>query len=360
MVMRWLIILVLPMLVQCQSVQPDKSRRFNEIQFLGSHNSYKKAIDPEVMDALAQSDRDVAQSLNYSHLPLPRQLDLGMRQLELDVYYDPEGGRYATPLGLRMARTPSSYDSEVMKRPGFKVFHVQDIDFRSHCPLFRQCLLRVVGWSDQHRDHLPLVITINAKDDVIERPGFARPLPFGDAAWRDLDRTIKETLGDRLFSPDDLRGKHRTLREAVLDGWPSLTRLRGKIMFVLDDSDAKIQGYIDDHPSLRGRAMFVDAPEDTAEASFRIVNDPKRRLAYIQALVRRGFIVRTRADADTVEARTGDMSRFEAALDSGAQIISTDYYVKDGRFGTGYEVHLPGNAIARCNPVLIEHPCNLR
>lgn len=98
--MRWLTLLILPLLVQCQSFAPEKSLRFNQIQVLGSHNSYKKAIDPEVMAMLSQSNPEVARSLDYSHLPLTEQLDLGLRQLELDVFYDPQGGRYAGPFGF--------------------------------------------------------------------------------------------------------------------------------------------------------------------------------------------------------------------------------------------------------------------
>lgn len=357
--MRWLILVVLPLLMQCQSFVPEKPLRFNQIQILGSHNSYKKAIDPEVMSMLSQSNPDVAMSLDYSHLPLDEQLDHGLRQLELDVFHDPEGGRYTEPFGLTVATNPAPFNVEPMRRPGFKVFHVQDIDFRSHCPTFKGCLEIIKSWSDRHPDHIPLVITINAKDDVIDNPEFVTPLPFDKQAWADLDKEIRQVLGDRLYAPDDLRGEYSTLREAVLAGWPTLNELRGKFMFVLDDSEQKIQSYIDGHPSLEGRAMFVDAPEESPEASFRIVNDPRNRLAYIQALVRQGFIVRTRADADTLEARQGDTARLDAALASGAQIISTDYYVIDNRLETEYKAELPGDVVARCNPVLIHGSCKV-
>lgn len=357
--MRWLILLLLPLLVQCQSMSTENTLKFNEIQMLGSHNSYKKAIDPALMTVLSQSNPDVATTLDYAHLPLQAQLDHGLRKLELDVFHDPEGGRYANPFGLQAVKSASPWNQEVMKRPGYKVFHVQDIDFRSHCPLFRQCLAEIRHWSDLHPGHIPLVITINAKDDVIDSPGFVVPLAFDEAAWRALDDEIREELGDKLYAPDDLRGEHTTLRSAVLAGWPTLDSMRGRILLVLDDAPEKIRGYIEDHASLRGRVMFVNAPEESEEAAFRIVNDPKRQLAYIQGLVRQGFIVRTRADADTLEARRGDTSRLKAALESGAQIISTDYYVEDERFGTGYRAGLPGDVVARCNPVLISRPCEV-
>ena len=42
-----------------------------------------------------------------------------------------------------------------------------------------------------------------------------------------------------------------------------------------------------------------------------------------------------------------------AALISGAQVISTDYYQPDPAFGTGYHVQLPGNQPGRWNPLLL-------
>jgi hypothetical protein len=61
----------------------------------------------------------------------------------------------------------------------------------------------------------------------------------------------------------------------------------------------------------------------------------------IPTVVAAGYIVRTRADADTVESRTGDTALREAALASGAQFVSTDYPVPDPDF-TDYFVQIPG------------------
>jgi hypothetical protein len=67
--------------------------------------------------------------------------------------------------------------------------------------------------------------------------------------------------------------------------------------------------------------------------------------------------VRTRADADTVQARTGDTTMRDAAITSGAQFVSTDYPVPDPRFGTGYMVEIPGGMPARCNPISAPAEC---
>lgn len=47
---RWIFVLCLPLLAQCQSATQPLA--FNQIQFMGSHNSYKQAIDPALLDML--------------------------------------------------------------------------------------------------------------------------------------------------------------------------------------------------------------------------------------------------------------------------------------------------------------------
>ena len=86
------------------------------------------------------------------------------------------------------------------------------------------------------------------------------------------------------------------------------------------------------------------------------VNDAVRDFDRIQHLVRSGFLVRTRADADTVEARSGDAARRDAALASGAQYVSTDYPHPEPGL-TGYFARLPGKDIAVCNPVRAADKC---
>ena len=63
-----------------------------------------------------------------------------------------------------------------------------------------------------------------------------------------------------------------------------------------------------------------------------------------------GFLVRTRADADTAEARKNDPKRRDKAFASGAQMVSTDFPVAVPAVST-YSVQLPGGAAYRINPV---------
>lgn len=333
--------------------------KLNQIQVLGSHNSYKEAMDAPIMAQLKQLNAKEALALDYAHVSLTKQLDLGLRTLELDVFYDPQGGKYSHPAGIKdqasFGLTAKPLDTMVMNQPGFKVMHVQDIDFRTNCATLELCLQEILDWSAKHPKHLPIAISMNAKEQAIPiRPDFVVPLRFDDAAFAALDAEILAAIpADRIIRPDDIRGQYETLETAVLaHNWPSIKAAKGKFLFILDGGKKQTDIYRQEHPSLQDRVMFATVPEGQAAAAIIFKNNPLNNQAEIQRLVKAGYLVRTRADAGTQEARKGDYSRFEAALASGAHYISTDYYQIDERFGTGYKIVLPGGKAARCNPVL--------
>ena len=70
-----------------------------------------------------------------------------------------------------------------------------------------------------------------------------------------------------------------------------------------------------------------------------------------------GYLVRTRSDIPTVEAQSGDTTRRDAAFASGAQYVSTDFYVDRADFEAEYVVELPGGGIVRCSPVATSESC---
>ncbi|WP_145710421.1 phosphatidylinositol-specific phospholipase C1-like protein [Chitinophaga japonensis] len=339
---------------------PDKMDNLplNNIQVIGSHNSYKKAIDPPLFRLISEKDSAAARHLDYEHISLSEQLSLGLGNLEIDIYADTLGGRYASPAGLQWCRqygSPAPYDPDGrMQQPGFKVLHVQDIDFRSHCLTFRNCLQELKAWSAAHKDHYPVFITINAKSEAVDKPGFTVPEAFTSRVFDLLDQTILENLGrENLLTPDDVRGAYPTLEAAVLGGhWPTVGAAKGKFIFILDETGEKRAAYIQGHPSLKDRVLFANAAAGTPEAAFMIINDPLNDGDKIRAMVARGYIVRTRADANTEEARRNDASTFKAALQSGAQIITTDYYRPSTHFASPYVVRFDNGGYIRMNPLL--------
>jgi hypothetical protein len=157
---------------------------------------------------------------------------------------------------------------------------------------------------------------------------------------------------EKLITPDEVRGNFGTLEEAVLSGnWPSLDRSKGKFLFVLDENEEKIKRYLSVKSGLKDAMLFVNLKEGNPEAGFRIINDPIQNQGYIQELVKKGYLIRTRADSDTKEARSGDYTKFEKAKASGAQIISTDYYLPSRFFESSYQVSFEGNRFERVNPI---------
>jgi len=330
----------------------------NHIQVIGSHNSYKQPIDPALFGMIKKADSTLAQHIDYSHISLSDQLSMGLQNLEIDIYADSKGGKYAHPKGLDWAGSNSTpYDQEgVMKEPGFKVLHIQDIDFRSSCLTFTKCLQELKSWSQAHPNHNPVFITMNAKDETIDKPGFIAPEKFTPAIYDALDKEIMDYLGARyVITPDNVRGKYKTLEDAVLkNNWPKLKEARGKFVFILDEKGAKTDMYVANHPSLKGRVLFANADPGTPEAAIRIMNNAKQDSAAIKDLVKKGYIIRTRADSDTREARANDRSSFEAAMKSGAQIITTDYYRKSTHFSSDYIISFDGGKYFRENPLFID------
>ncbi len=331
----------------------DDNLKINQIQIIGSHNSYKKAIEPALYKVISAKDSlKQLSGLEYEHIAISEQLTMGLRNLEIDIYADTKGGKYAHPKGLDLAKTDDAYDPDgKMNRPGFKVFHVIDIDFRTSVLTFEDCLKELKKWSDEHPDHTPVFITLEPKDGDANRFGTV-PEMFTPKLFDEADAEIRKYLGNsKLITPDDVRGKYATLEEAVLNGnWPTLKQARGKFLFILDNSDKKRDMYMMGHPSLRERVVFVNAQPGTPEAAAMFRNNPDDDA--IPGLIKKGYIIRTRADADTKEARANDYSHFEAAKKSGAQIITTDYYKPSTFFNSAYHVKFDDGGYFRINPLI--------
>lgn len=314
----------------------------NDISVVGTHNSYKKAMPAKTMAMVRAVSTEIADSLDYAHRPLIEQLDAGARQLEIDVNYDPKGGHYA-----------KGSSDPVLLKPGFKVLHIPGIDNSSSCVLLTECLTIIRSWSDAHPGHVPILLLFNAKDEQYAARGGIDALPFDAAAWDALDAEIRSVMpAKKLIVPDQVQGRYPTLREAVLaDNWPALEKARGRFLFALDETPEKVAAYRGQRRSLEGRVFFINTDEASPAAAYLTLNDPVAEGARIARDVAAGYLVRTRADAETKEARIDDTKRREAALASGAQYVSTDYLWPDERFAGGYTVRLPDGAVARCNPV---------
>lgn len=346
-----------------------KGPRVNELQVVGTHNSYKRETterEQDLYDAAVQKPGEYDATFAYSHAPLVQQLDRQrVRGLELDLYGDPEGGRYDDPLVRRLAGLGPLTDP-AWQEPGIKVMHVADIDYETTCVRFVTCLEQVRDWSSAHRRHVPLFILLELKrtEPQAEQAGGAKSPPWDGAALDALDAEIRSVFSERhLLSPDDVRRRGRTLAQSVQrSGWPRLRRARGKVVFLLDNEPGPIRdAYREGRPSLEGRAVFTNADPDAEDAAFVKRNDPLGAgRDQIRGLVRRGLLVRTRSDVPLETVLGGDTTMRRAAFSSGAQVVSTDFPVPGmaARYDSDYFAALPRGLTARCNRVIAPRGCH--
>jgi hypothetical protein len=325
--------LTLPSAAAARNYNPypnDKKLRLQDVQMLGTHNSYHlrpaRAIIPN-------------EPADYEHPPLDVQLSQqGVRNLELDAF----------------------------NGPTLPVFHSIIVDDRSTCPTIEACLRTVNTWSRANPGHFPLMLFIEPKplptnanpaiQQIIDSYATEHSLSNWDTDTLDrLDATVRRVFGRMLITPDEVRGKRATLRDAILrDGWPTLAKTRGRVLVVLAPPAALRDLYLTGTPSLEGRSMFVPSkPEDPSAA---IVKSDVPKPNEFPQLARQHFLVKTMADEDAKEARANDLTRADIALASGANVVATDYPVADPTIGP-YVVDLAGTQVVRCNPVTAPKWC---
>ena len=344
---------------RCRPDWMDANLRLDQLQVVGTAESYKLRPDSAVLGLIRMGGKQAAQEVDYALPPISAQLDADVRALAFDVAYDPKGGAYKNPAGASMAMDllPDDY-IKVMSKPGFKAIHVMDVDYRSSCLLLSDCLQEVATWSRAHPHHLPIVVTLRTNDSKTPIPGATHPLACDEAALNALESEIKAAFTpDQLFTPDQFQGRYPSQRDAALaHAWPKLGAVRGKVIFVLDDSMAKARAYQGHRASLEGRLMFVAADPASPLAAFTNIPDPVKDEARIRDAVRAGFMVITRADDDAHEARANNPARRNAAFASGAQIIRTNFIHPDPTIGA-YHVSLAEEANAMCGSDIGSEHC---
>lgn len=341
----------------------DEALHLNQIQVVGTHNSYNMGFAPSEGKYFEQHYPRAYHGVEYHHQPLTQQLNAGVRQLELDIVQDPKGGRFAHPKIVELTKEgglpadPDFNPNHEWEKPGFKTLHLGDLNQRSSCVLFTSCLKEIRTWSKAHKGHVPIFLLIEDKQGRLSQmPGAVTAEPWTAATWDAMDAEIRSVFKENeIITPDQVRGGAATLEEAVLAGkWPTLKHARGKVVFLLYNR-ASTRPYLEGHEMMKGRVLFVNGRPGEPEAGF--VEQDKGTADEIAALVKKGYLVRTRADFNTDQGRTNDRTRKNEALKSGAQMVSTDFPVSEPAPWTGYSVGLPGGEAARCNPVNAPSAC---
>lgn len=323
-----LVLLLAPGLVRA-GVDPypqDDALRLNHLQAIGTHNSYH-------LLSLLYPNRPPAM-FDYEHAPLDVQLDeQGVRKFELDVYWD--------------------LDLEI-----FRVHHENYFDKETSCETLQLCLETLRDWSLAHRGHHPILIMIEPKgihsDFTLSDDPICDPPDFEICHYDELDAEIRAVLAppsgpDLLITPDEVRGTHASLREAVLtDGWPTLRQTRGRFLGVMLGG-LDFDGYTAGLSSLQRRALFIGSSPGRDDAAVLFRDDSVGGEADIAGLAALGYVLRTRADS-LDDARVNDTTARDAAFASGAQYISTDFPVPE-YLNNGYFAQVPDGTPSRCNPV---------
>lgn len=298
----------------------DDTLRLNELQLLGTHNSYH--IEPAV---------PVHPSHRYTHPPLDEQFDVGVRQIELDLFYRTHDGTQG----------------------GYEVFHIPNIDEETTCRQFTTCLEVVRDWSQAHPCHVPIVVWVEPKDLDGLDPTLE---PFLDKLDALDDDILSVWPRERLITPDDVRGPHPDLPTALAaDGWPTLADTRGKLIFSMLERGPHREAYLEPSPILEGRVMFVatSQPDDPFAAMFKI-NNAVSDVDRVQAMVDAGFHVTSNAAAADQTPEERD-ARFQASAANGTHAISSDFVVPEP--GSGYVSEFPEGS-PRCHPRTAPSSCD--
>ncbi len=301
--------------VACTASGPlDDRLTLADVQALGTHNSYHIApADP------------IDSSHRYTHPPLDVQADLGVRAFELDVHLGEDGV--------------------------FQVFHLPVVDAGTTCATLADCLGVLRAWSDVNPCHTPLTIWVEPKDDLDAAVDGLVPLA-GHLA--ELDAPLRAAWPDRLITPDDVRGTHPSLPDAIANGGPLLADSRGKLMATLLDSGEARAEYLTGAPALEGRALFVDSDRatDAFAATFKI-DDAPGEAATVQALVAGNYLITSNVDSAADDAPT-NVASFAAALAAGPHFLASDSVV--AQEGSEYVAELPGGS-PRCHPARVAEGC---
>ncbi len=277
--------------------------KFNEVSFLGTHNSYQKECVP-ARQKLFQNASIVtfglvkAQKTTFSSDYLTDQFNLGIRSIELDVETVVKDGKTS-----------------------FVCSHAPVLDMPTHCYDFSLALKEIKLWSDANPNHLPITIIIEPKKSFIPEKNMRY---FTCAYANELGKQAQDILGDALLTPADMIGDHSSFKEMrEADDWMTLSETRGHVMILLHDTTVTDK-YIEQDTSVKTQTMFPMLRYDSRDkdyASFLLINKPSDIEVQADEVLAKKLIVRTRSD----NFGSYNESDSQIALSSGAQIVSTDY-----------------------------------
>ena len=277
--------------------------KMNEIAIIGTHNSYQLLATPQkrflekVLSFLTFGQK--GKKADFEMDTYTEQLEKGVRNLEIDIETIDNDGDLS-----------------------FIVTHNPITDNVSSAYDFSKGLEEIAMWSDNNPGHIPVYLLIEPKSEV---PDTNNMKNFSYAYALELDRIIREVLGDRLVTPEQIMGDFENIEEMrMADAWPTLEQVAGKIIVLLHPCNVT-EEYINTDTSLSTQAMFPMLRFEDIEkpyASFILDNDPETATENnLKTIGEKNLMVRTRAD------NYPDFSedKYNCTDNCGSHIITTDY-----------------------------------
>lgn len=292
--------------------------KFNEVAYIATHNSYQLQSVPSYQKAYRDLETVTfglikGDAPTYCSDTLTEQFNVGIRSIELDVETVVNGDDVS-----------------------FICTHSPLIDMTSSCYDFELALEEIKMWSDANPGHLPISIIVEPKEFFLLENG----MRFINLKYANvLDNLIREAFGEKLITPAEMMGEHNSLKEMrEADDWMRLEDCAGRVAVFFHDTDGVTGRFIKQDETLKSRAMFPMLrykDRDKSYASVLIVNKPddiEKRST--ELIYEKNLIVRTRVDS------FGSYNEEDRrkTLESGAQILSTDYPKKADMTNVEYYV----------------------
>ena len=302
--------------------------KFNELSFVATHNSYQtRAADSycEIFDNLSALTFDLVSGKTgeYCSQTLTEQFNCGIRSIELDIEPVEDGDAVS-----------------------FTCMHMPYLDSGTTCYDLALALKEIKMWSDYNPNHLPITIIIEPKRVFVPMEN----MKFMNIDYAlALDEMLRDVLGDKLFEPADMLRDYDSFAEMrFADDWCEAEDMLGKVLVLLHDT-AVTEEYIALDESIKTQAMFPMLrydDKDLSYASFLLINDPTEALEASEEIIGEyNLIVRTQVDTFTSVSQ----EKRENAMLSGAQILSTDYPVRNDLTAESYAVSFDNSKTVRIN-----------
>lgn len=289
----------------------DDELRLHHVQVRGTHNSYH--VEPESV---------VHPSHAYSHAPLDIQLETqNVRTFELDLH---------------------RFDDT------FEVFHLILVDEVSTCQMFTDCLSVVQQWSASKPDHLPIMIWLEMKSGMTNAPLESLLL---------IEEEIESVFPpEQLLTPELVRGDYASVREALdSEGWPTLGKVRGRVMFIILNNGEHTGPYTNDFTSLENRLLFPRANASQYGMPWAAVEKLGTSSVEGIAQINAGnMLVAANVCAADDEDPTC-YSKREEGIANGIHMLKDDFPYPVGN--REYWMELPDGPVASCNPLTAPENC---